>query len=390
MKLVNDVKFGLRKKRSLVFISLLFVLFLFSDALQAYVPIARQRRTHRRNQASFSKWISNTPINFSTIESKFFDKSDFEEGDDMCVWERQETNPFTELILSWNALRPSPGSLTFWVNVKYGNNTWSGWQRMAEWGERIQRSFINKTNPYVHTKHVRVEMQHGIVGNGFKVKVTFNNGADPKELRALFVCLCDLKKFKLVRPNIVLPTTFIRGVPKQSQMVLDHPRFRDLCSATSTSIIVNYFTAKLNRQPICKGLDDYVGNFADKVYDPKLNIYGNWQLNVAQAFDAANGDVFFRVERLNGFRDLHAYLMKKIPVVVSVHRLTGGALPYKSGHFMVVVGWNQAKQQVLCIDPAFKGSSKTLRSYKFWDFLQAWGRSVNLSYIPMPKDLFYS
>ncbi len=382
MKLVNTLRLYFSRSIHVILAFSFLIQFFFPSELSAI----KRRRVHCRCP-HVSKWVSDAPITFSKTESKFFDENDFNEDGDPCVWEESSTAPFTELVLSWNALRPPTGTLTFWVNVKYGNNSWSGWQRMAEWGDRIQRSFINKNNPYVHTKHVRVEMQHGSEGHGFNVKVTANNGADPKNLKALFACLCNLKQFKLVRPHAILPTTFIRGVPKQSQMVLDHPRFKDLCSPTSTSILVNYFMAKSNGQPAYQPLDDYVVNFANKVHDNgNLNIYGNWQLNVAQAFDAANGDVFFRVERLNGFQDLHSYLMKKIPVAVSVRRLRGGAGVYQNGHFIVVVGWNQAKQQVLCIDPAFDATRRTFRAYKLWDFLQAWGRSVNLSYIPMPRD----
>ena len=383
MRLVNTLWFYHYQG---VFFTLIFLL--FSQLLFPIKLHALKRRKHRLHH-HVSPWLANNPINFSKIEMKFFDETDFSKNDDSVIWERPATNTFTELILSWNALRPSHGTLTFWVNIKYGSASWSGWQRMAEWGDRIQRSFTNKNNPYVHTKHVRVEMQHGLLGKGFKVKVTNSGGANQKNLTALFACLCNLKKFKLVKPPSSLPPTFIRGVPKQSQMVLDHPRFRDLCSPTSTSILVNYFMAKEHGQSLYQPLEDYVVDFANHVHDRgKLNIYGNWQLNVAQAFSAAKGDVFFRVERLNGFADLHAYLMKKIPVAVSVRHLRGGATPYQNGHFIVVVGWNQQKQQVLCIDPAFDTTRQTLRAYKLWDFIQAWGRSVNLSYIPMPRDLY--
>lgn len=390
MKCLNTLRQGFRKKRCLftAFTTAWLVLYIVPGTLDAYVR--KFTKHHQKKNQNPSRWISNTPIEFSQSNSIFFDENAFTESQTCYQWDKNETTQFTELILSWNALRPPVGTLTFWVNVKYGKNGWAGWQRMAEWGKQTQRSFINKNNPYVHTKHVRVEMQHGSVGQGFKVKVTSHNGASLKDLRALFVGLCDLKKFKLVRLKEQLPSVIIHGVPKQSQMVLDHPRYRDLCSPTSTSIIVNYFASKIGTPTIYPNLDNYIGNFADNVYDRKLNIYGNWQLNVAQAFDAAHGDIFFRVERLNSFKDLHAYLMKKIPVAVSVHRLAGGAMPYKFGHFMVVVGWDNERQRVLCIDPAFKNNSSTSRAYKLWDFLQAWGRSVNLSYIPMPNNQVFS
>jgi hypothetical protein len=55
---------------------------------------------------------------------------------------------------------------------------------------------------------------------------------------------------------------------------------------------------------------------------------------------------------------------------------------------MVVVGWNRDRQSVICIDPAFRSNAKTLKAYKIGNFLRAWGRSVNLSYVPTPKKYF--
>lgn len=325
------------------------------------------------------------PLPFSNTLTKFFDHELPATDTHDLMWEMPSTKPFTELILSWNAHRPTIGSYTFWVSVKYGKNTWSGWQRMSEWGATTQRSFVNKINPFVHTKHVRVEMQKKTFGKGFRIKVTSRNGAPAKNIKALFACLSNLRSFNVGKGVCTLPSTLINGVPKQSQMVLTHPRFKDLCSPTSTSILVNYFLSKMTTHSILNPLNDYVVSFAQKVHDRgRLDIYGNWQLNVAQAFDAAQGEVYFRVDRLNGFHDLHSYLTKKIPVAVSVRRLHGGALPYQNGHFIVIVGWDQAKQEVLCIDPAFARTRKTLHAYKLRHFLPAWGRSVNLSYIPIP------
>lgn len=325
---------------------------------------------------------------FSKTMHKFFYDGEIDSNEDSFVWESDSDFYFTELILSWNALRPDKGKMTFWVNVKY-NNSWAGWQRLAEWCSHGQRTFVNKLNRYVHTKHVRVEMQRGLLGSAFKVKVAFQKGANPKNLKALFVCLSNLKKFKECSYKSDRPSVIVNGVPRQSQMVLNHPRYRDLCSPTSTGIIVNYFMKKIYGE--CpRDLNDYMVDFADKVYDNGyLNIYGNWPLNVAQAYDSTNGNVYFRVERLNGFDDLHKYLSKKIPVAVSVRKLRGGATSYANGHLMVVVGWNKEKQSVLCIDPAFSRNSCTPKAYKLRSFIRAWGRSMHLSYIPIPRDQFW-
>jgi hypothetical protein len=78
--------------------------------------------------------------------------------------------------------------------------------------------------------------------------------------------------------------------------------------------------------------------------------------------------------------------MKKIPVAVSIRgSLRGCAWPYNNGHFVVVIGWNKDKQMVRCIDPAFKNLRQTARWYHLSDFVRAWGKSRNLSYISLPK-----
>ncbi|MFA6527063.1 MAG: C39 family peptidase [Candidatus Babeliales bacterium] len=354
-------------------------------------PLEAKRRIPWRRACPFRHYeIPSTPVQpFSKPLSKFFDESSFPGSSQRdpyeYVWEVDKTKPFNELIFSWNALRPEKGKITFLVSTNYPQT--SGWHRIAEWGPDYQRTFTNKHHPYVHTKHVRVEMQKHKLATGFRVKVIFSDGAPPHNLRALFACISDTKLFKISLPNInSLKNIPPLSVPKQSQMVIDHPRAHDLCSPTSTSMLVNYFTNKMYHRHIRENMQDYVADFADKVHDDgNLNIYGNWILNVAQAFDSANGGVFFRVERLNNFASLHDYLTKRIPVAVSVRRLRGGAMPYRNGHFMVVVGWDSVKRMVTCIDPAFGSNGTTLRHYKLRDFLQAWGRSLNLSYIPIPS-----
>jgi hypothetical protein len=316
--------------------------------------------------------------------SKFFDPADDPQPNSPeCLWESETQVPFNELILSWNALRPLAGKITFHVSVKHA--VWSPWHRIAEWGADTQKTFINKLNPYVHTKYVRVEMQRNILASAFRIKAVFSGGASKRSLNALFACASNLRMYRQNRTPIDKPSLLVKGVPQQSQMVIAHPRARDLCSPTSTSMIVQYFSHKLyGVKP--SGMHDYVINFAGKVHDNGvLGIYGNWPLNVAQAHDASNGHIFYRVERLNSFSELYEYISQGIPVAVSVRRLKGGATPYSAGHFMVIVGWDNARNAIICIDPAFHGNRKTLKRYKLSHFLDAWGRSCNLTYLSLPK-----
>jgi len=350
--------------------------------------VRRRRRTTKRvvrrnppRKRRLQKPVAYKP--FSTSVSKFFDETSFSAHPQRheYIWEQPITKAFNELILSWNALRPDDGKLAFAVSIKHGNQ-WSNWHRLAEWGPDFQRTFVNKRHPYVHTKHVRVEMQRGCRARGFRVRVTSSGGAKLENLKALFGCLSNLNQFQINPPDKDMSHIVIHGVPRHSQMAIDHPRRKDFCSPTSTSVVVNYFMRSMYGE--MPNMHDYIIDFADKVHDQGPNIYGNWLFNVAQAYDSSNGDVFYRVERLNSFNDLYSYLVREIPIVVSVRRLRGGATPYRNGHILVVVGYDAINKNVLCIDPAFRNAKLQLKTYRLWDFLYAWGRSRNLSYIPMP------
>ncbi|MFA5074649.1 MAG: C39 family peptidase [Candidatus Babeliales bacterium] len=330
----------------------------------------------------FIKILSSKQIQktiFSKTYSNFISLSDFGYKNSY-VWQKNDSMYFDELILSWNALRPCQGNLSFYVSVKH--NYWSEWHKIAEWGSNFQQTFVNSKNPLFHTKHVKVEMQHGKKASGFRIKVVAQNGANVKNLKSLFACVCNTGKLNRIDGTTIdLPTIRPIRVPKHSQMVLDHPRFKDFCSPTSISLIVNYYLKnKYN-------LDNYIVNFAKKVHDDSyLNIYGNWPLNVAQAYDACQEKCFFKVERLNSFYDLYNYLNKGIPVAVSIRGYIHGRV-YKNGHFIVVVGWDNNRKAILCIDPSYSSNNETTRAYSIKSFLRAWGNSTSphLSYVPIPR-----
>lgn len=298
------------------------------------------------------------------------------------IWQ-STTVPFSELIFSWNALRPKNGKFVFHVSVLHSK--WSNWIKVAEWGSRVQRSFSSKNDHIVTFRVAPITLKNKIFGKGFKIRVTAINGASLHEVKYLFACASTPEKFKIEKPNQDLQDILIDDVPKQSQMVLHHEKPQFLCAPTSTSTVINYFLRRANASE-----QNYIDptDFAEQVRDQFFGVYGNSVLNVAAAFDASGGKVPCCVERLNNFEELHSYLKRSIPVVVSIHGyLRGGAMPYKAGHLMVVIGWDHESKSVVCIDPAFKPSSATETCYALKDFLKAWSRSRNLSYVFMPDGL---
>lgn len=299
------------------------------------------------------------------------------------IWRKRAPIKFSELILSWNASRPKRGKFSFWLNVRHHN--WSGWKKIAEWGKNSQKTFCNIRQRYVHVKHVRLEMQRGRLGFDFQIKIIAEDGANMQRLRALFVNLANERNFVVHTNRLRLPSKCITTVPKQSQWLVPHNRQKDICSPTSVSMITHNFMIK-NKQRVTCDLKEQAKQIACHVRDKSLNIHGCWPFNVAEAYNITRGQVLYRVQRLNNFGELYRYIKRNIPVAVSIRgHLRGCAWPYNNGHFVVVIGWDQKKQSVICLDPAFRDQNHIQRNYPIRDFARAWGKSRNLAYVSIPK-----
>jgi hypothetical protein len=355
-------------------------------------PLVRKKR---RKRVGISTAIPREAVpSFSKTICRFFTDNELAvsqqlPGREQVVWAKEQTDPFGELIVSWNALRPTQGHLAIWVSVLH-HGQWSSWHKLAIWGHKVQKTFLHKSHPAVHTIHNRVTLQNGNLARGFRVKVTFHKGAAPSVLKALFACTSRLNQHKIIQPDHQLPTAIIhkKHHTRISQFMLDHERKGDICAPVSTAMMVSYFFKQKYGQRPHYSMANYAIDFTKKVHDQgDLNVFGNWHLNVAQAFDAMKGDVYFSVQRLNSFYDLHHYLAQEVPVVVSVRRLPGGATPYAGGHLLMIIGYDSSTRRVICLDPAFSPHHATLQSYPLMPFIRAWGRSSNMSYVPLLKSM---
>lgn len=305
------------------------------------------------------------------------------------IWQENNTKRFTELILSWNAFRQKYGIYSFYVSVKY-NNHWSPWSKISEWSSNGQKTFLNSKNRLVQTKHVRVEMQQSLKANGFRIKVLAEGGANIKSLKSLFISVADINQFVFDKKIYDKKSTIIKGVPKVSQWNVKHKRAKDFCSPTSMTMVLAYFYKKGLFNRFTNNLEGYVKTIAPRVHDDSyLDIYGAWPLNVAQAFNTSGGSLYCSVERLTGFEELYEYINKKIPIAVSIRGyIRGGFKRYDNGHFVVVVGWNNKRKTILCVDPAFVTEKTMLRAYNLKDFMKAWGTSRNLAYVMLPRKFY--
>lgn len=287
------------------------------------------------------------------------------------IWLCEETLPFDELIVSWNAARPH-GRGKFNISIAVKTEDWSGWLPYAFWGHAAQGSGEAKDgHGNLSINQDIIELPHGQYATGFQVAVEALDGANIAEFYALHACASRPRELPVVHETKGTASIEL-NVPLSSQMRLPHPRQADMCSPASTMAVLSY---------LVNSKEDKV-SFALKVCDETFDVFGNWVLNMAEASNVLGKAWRCWVQRLNDFDAIYQQLCLGYPTVVSIRGpLPGSALPYAHGHLVVVKGYDAHHQRVLCMDPAFPTDISTDVSYALSDFLTAWGRRRYIAYV---------
>jgi Peptidase_C39 like family len=296
-------------------------------------------------------------------------------AEEQVAWEKLDLSPFDELILTWNGQRPERGHLIFYISI-LSDGEWSPEIPYMRWGAEGQCTLESLRGAFCQNQEDSIFLKRDRCGTGFRIAVSGEEGASPSTLRNLTACTSRLSDYQLQ-----LPTGPLRGVKLnirtgRSQMTLDHLCHRSLCSPTATSTAINYLLKARRVDPI---------RFAEQVRDQRIDIYGNWVLNMAQAAAELGPKWTCYVARLKGFEELHARLIRGLPVVVSVKgEIPGAPLPYSQGHLLLIRGYDPATKRVLVIDSAFPTDAGIETSYALDDFLAAWSLRKNVAYIFEP------
>jgi hypothetical protein len=313
---------------------------------------------------------------WSTVYHKKIDFAELQENKSNYYFFGKEGVPlFSQLLFSWNALRPEHGFFSFYVQVRDAHtHKWGSWHKMVDWGAYVQRSYNSKSDGVSKYSHVRLDTEKYRLADAFRVKIACNKGAPLDAVKSLAVSVSNLHKFEPERDGghiKQLNSITLQGVPKISQMALDTPLNTRICSPTSCAMVTGY----LNNERYCP-ID-----FAKKAYDKGLDAFGSWPFNMAHAYEKCKGTNWFFNTRLNSFTDLHKQLRRGLPVIVSVRGdLPGASQSFPHGHLLVVVGWDSKEKSVICHDPACQSDSEVYKKYKYTDFVKAWDRSHRLCY----------
>lgn len=287
-------------------------------------------------------------------------------------WEVDETIPFDELIISWNALRPLYGEYRIDVALRV-EGAWSPFLHYASWGGQGQSGGDCRSDEF-HLKIYQdiIALSEGLLASGFRIRLTLAGGAGIEDFYSLQACATRIEGMQSVsRFEAANPVDL--HVPLISQFSLPHARRGDMCSPSSTSSVVSYLKGINRIDPVA---------FAIYSRDEAFDIFGNWVLNTAQASSVLGSGWRCWVERLAGFGDIYNRLKQNIPVVVSVKgSLPGSRFPYTNGHLIVVKGYNPETERVLCMDPAFQADEDTAVEYSLSDFMDAWSRRRRIAYL---------
>jgi len=153
-------------------------------------------------------------------------------------------------------------------------------------------------------------------------------------------------------------------VPMVSQMQQDPKIAHVICSATSVSMVMQFY-----------GLDISAEKAAEGVFDNAAEIYGNWPFNTA--FAASQGFVAY-VDRFESLDDIKKEVSEGRPVIASISfgkgELDGAPIEDTDGHLVVVRGFTakDGTDYVIVNDPAAPTHETVKREYRVDQFLKAW------------------
>ncbi len=209
----------------------------------------------------------------------------------------------------------------------------------------------------------------------FQVRLTLGGDGRKPKVKFVGVCLTDTK----ATPSAIQSSKEAWGktieVPKRTQMA--YPNGAVLCSPTTVSMIMTYWSKQLQRPE----LDHDVPDLVKAIYDAKWKGTGNWPFNMAYAGSYPGMRAY--VTRMTDLAEVEKWIAAGYPVGLSVcsdrlhHRGPG-----PNGHLIVCVGFTK-DGDVVVNDP---GSSKQVRRvYPRPDVIYAWAYSHNAVYIIYPE-----
>ncbi|GAA5512370.1 hypothetical protein Dcar01_01084 [Deinococcus carri] len=283
-----------------------------------------------------------------------------------------EVAPFNELIPSWNVSGPASSAITVEVRVRRPDGRWTPYFGFGSWSAsatrasaRVTRTAEGTVNTDTLTLPFRAAafQYRATLGPGLQARLLSFNTAD--------TALKFRDQGKAGQPGA---WNRVLKVPGLSQMI--YPSGGPIwCSPTSVSMILGFWNRPVR-----------VPDAARATYDRTYDGFGNWPFNTAYA---ATQGLQALVTRLGSLRDAEAYIVRGLPLALSVRfqagELPGAPLTWSNGHLLVLTGFD-AQGNPVVNDPAAKSDAGVKRTYPRAVFERLWlGHAGGMAYVMAPR-----
>jgi len=285
---------------------------------------------------------------------------------------------YDELVVSWNAETPYGTYLRMEARaIELGKAT--PWFVMGLWSSNTERypreSVLGQTNEFgrVATDTLIFTRPH----QSFQIRLTLGGEYMTKpNLKYLGLNFADSK----AQPGILAPNKKAWGtvlpVPEKSQMA--YPNGKELCSPTTVSMMLSYWSQKLDR----RDLNRDVPEISENVFDRNWKGTGNWVFNMAYAGSFKGMRAY--VTRLSDVSELEDWIAQGVPVGLSLcYDKLRGRKSGPSGHLVTLVGFTE-KGDPIINDP---GTSENVQKvFSRRNLVNAWAYSRNAVYLVYPEN----
>jgi len=286
--------------------------------------------------------------------------------------------PWDELIVSWNAETPYGTYLRVEARALGAGKT-TPWFVMGLWSsdtERFPRESVpGQTNEFGKVSTDTLSLSRAY--QQFQIRLTLGGEFQTRpDLKYVGLSFADSKaQPPLLYPNkaawgIVLP------VPEKSQMA--YPNGKTLCSPTTVSMMLSFWSDKLGRRDLNKDVPE----IAENIFDRNWNGTGNWVFSMAYAGSFKKMRAY--VTRFSDVSELEDWIAKGVPVGLSVcyDRLRGKKTG-PNGHLVTLVGFTD-KGDPIVNDP---GTSQDVQKvFPRRNLVSAWAYSRNTVYLVYRED----
>ena len=288
--------------------------------------------------------------------------------------------PFTEFLPSWNATVPADCGVVFEARVRdHGKRTWSPWLYVGFWGhipggthqEQFEGGKLDTDN-----------LQLTSPCDAFQMRVKFESysldASKNPSLRRLQVIYSGVpaeeEKAKWIKP-VAVAVGWDRNLPVPFRPQGDAPPSLSwqLCSPTSTSMVMNYW-----------GVDRPTVENALAIYDVDHDMFGNWGRAVQYA-GSMGLDAW--LERFRNWDQVKAKIAMGQPVIASIRfgygEFPSSVLTHSAGHLIVLRGFTK-DGDVICNDPGSRAKGNGV-VYKASELGHAWFDHGGVGYVIQGK-----